>query len=173
MQRPALTGRLRRCPCILCARRVARASLSRAVLRPGPVVARHGNPVDRGIAALARHVGLARRTTCPLSAAVEEICTMREPLRFAKYAIRVVAVAALLSACSPPPRAGAPVAPAAPANECTAPPISTPLFLRGSMSNWALDDSYAFQYHCRTFVLNVNLSGAHRFRIADTAFSPA
>ncbi|HSE13655.1 MAG TPA: glycoside hydrolase family 13 protein, partial [Rudaea sp.] len=51
--------------------------------------------------------------------------------------------------------------------------VSGPLFLRGSMTNWALDDDYAFQYQCDAYVLNVNLAGTQRFRISDAASSPA
>ncbi|HSE12961.1 MAG TPA: hypothetical protein VLB69_10030, partial [Rudaea sp.] len=41
------------------------------------------------------------------------------------------------------------------------------------MTNWALDDDYAFQYQCDAYVLNVNLAGTQRFRISDAASSPA
>ena len=40
------------------------------------------------------------------------------------------------------------------------------------MTNWAVDDDYAFQYQCDAYVLNVNLSGEQRFRITDAASTP-
>jgi hypothetical protein len=55
---------------------------------------------------------------------------------------------------------------------CTPAPIAGPLFLRGAMTNWALDDDYTFQYQCDAYVLNVNLTGTLGFRITDAASSP-
>lgn len=41
------------------------------------------------------------------------------------------------------------------------------------MANWALRDDFAFQYHCNAYVLNVNLTGVHEFRITDERSSDA
>ena len=56
---------------------------------------------------------------------------------------------------------------------CMPPPVAGPLLLRGTMSNWALDDDYTFQYQCDAYVLNVNLTGPHTFRVGDAASTPA
>jgi cyclomaltodextrinase / maltogenic alpha-amylase / neopullulanase len=55
--------------------------------------------------------------------------------------------------------------------ECSPPPAIAPLFLRGTMTTWALRDDLQFQYRCDAYVLNVNLTGAHTFRITDARFS--
>jgi glycosidase len=79
-----------------------------------------------------------------------------------------------LGGCVAPTPVSATKAPAPAATQaCAPPPVASPLFLRGAMSNWALDDDYTFQYQCDSYVLNVNLTGALGFRITDAASSPA
>ncbi len=41
------------------------------------------------------------------------------------------------------------------------------LFLRGTMNNWGALDSFAFQYSCDAYYLNVDLKGEHSFKVAD------
>jgi glycosidase len=49
-----------------------------------------------------------------------------------------------------------------------APPLgATRLYLRGTMNNFAALDTFAFQFSCDAYYLNVDLSGRHEFRIAD------
>ena len=94
--------------------------------------------------------------------------------RFANSSsLLAVALVCLALAGCPAPRhdVGTPSAHAV-EPDCSPPPFSTPLFLRGSMSNWALDDDYEFQYQCNSYVLNVNLAGTQRFRITDAATTP-
>jgi len=52
----------------------------------------------------------------------------------------------------------------------SAPFGDTPLFLRGTMNNWAAQDDFAFQYSCDAYYLNVKLSADHDFKIADAAW---
>jgi glycosidase len=55
-----------------------------------------------------------------------------------------------------------------------APPLgATPLFLRGTMNNWAALDDYAFQYSCDAYYLNVDLNGRQEFKIADATWKDA
>jgi glycosidase len=54
---------------------------------------------------------------------------------------------------------------AAPA--CAPPPLSAPLFLRGTMTTWTPREDMQFEYRCDGYWLDVNLSGAHEFRITD------
>ena len=56
------------------------------------------------------------------------------------------------------------------AERCVAPPISEPLFLRGTMTIWTPREDLQFAYRCNAYVLNVDLSGAHEFRITDARF---
>jgi glycosidase len=49
----------------------------------------------------------------------------------------------------------------------------TALFMRGSMNNFAALETFAFQYHCDAYYLNVKLSGRHEFKVADAAWQPA
>jgi cyclomaltodextrinase / maltogenic alpha-amylase / neopullulanase len=51
-----------------------------------------------------------------------------------------------------------------------APLGDTPLFLRGSLNNWAALDDYAFQYSCDAYYLNVKASGRQSFKIADAGW---
>src|SRR5580765_8205483 len=81
----------------------------------------------------------------------------------------IVAAACLgLDGCAAPPPASATAAPAPVVTPtCVPPPVAGPLFLRGAMTNWALDDDYTFQYQCDSYVLNVDLIGTLGFRITD------
>ncbi len=47
------------------------------------------------------------------------------------------------------------------------------LFLRGTPNNWAALDSYAFQYSCDAYYLNLKLQGRHEFKVADAAWTRA
>ena len=58
------------------------------------------------------------------------------------------------------------------AQVCRPAPMAAPLFLRGSMTNWALDDDYVFQYVCNEYLLNVDLRGLQQLRITDAASTP-
>jgi glycosidase len=99
----------------------------------------------------------------------------RRGVLLALVAAAVLCAGLALPACSGSPRSGgAAAAPAVapPAPPCTTPPIAAGLFLRGTMTNWALDDDYTFAYVCNEYVLNVELTGAQRFRIGDAASTP-
>lgn len=54
-----------------------------------------------------------------------------------------------------------------------APLGATTLFLRGTMNNWAALESYAFQFSCDAYYLNLTLTGRHEFKIADAAWQEA
>lgn len=54
-----------------------------------------------------------------------------------------------------------------------APPMPTPLFLRGSPNGWGASEEYAFTWACDAYYLNVDLLGRHEFKIADAAWTPA
>lgn len=57
---------------------------------------------------------------------------------------------------------------------CPAPPLGdATLFLRGSMNNFGALESYAFQYSCDGYYLNVRLNGKHTFKIADAKWLDA
>jgi len=73
-------------------------------------------------------------------------------------------VAASLAGCSAPPlqKTSAPAE-----SSCRPAPIAEKLFLRGSITSWALRDDMAFQYRCDAYVLNVEATGAHEFKITD------
>lgn len=73
--------------------------------------------------------------------------------------IRFVAVATVLFAVS------------AQADEhCAAPPLAEPPFLRGTMTTWTPREDLQFRWRCNAYELNVNLTGAHEFRITDARF---
>ena len=79
---------------------------------------------------------------------------------------------ALLAGCgtSAGPGAGA----TASAASCSAPPLgATTLYLRGTMNQWQPDEAAEFRWACNAYVLNVQLSGAQRFKIADDSWSAA
>jgi glycosidase len=63
--------------------------------------------------------------------------------------------------------------PAPAKSACVPAPLATTLFLRGSITTWALRDDMAFQYACDAYVLNVDASGPHEFRITDAQSRPA
>jgi len=54
---------------------------------------------------------------------------------------------------------------------CRPPPLKQRLFLRGTMTTWTLREDLAFRYVCDAYLLNVDLQGAHTFRITDERFS--
>jgi cyclomaltodextrinase / maltogenic alpha-amylase / neopullulanase len=57
-------------------------------------------------------------------------------------------------------------------SKCDTPPLDQKiLYLRGSMNTWAVNEDYAFEFHCDAYYLNVNTSGHHEFRIADVSWS--
>jgi cyclomaltodextrinase / maltogenic alpha-amylase / neopullulanase len=48
------------------------------------------------------------------------------------------------------------------------PPANTPkLYLRGTPNNWTVLDEFAFRFSCDAYYLNVKLTGAHSFKVAD------
>jgi cyclomaltodextrinase / maltogenic alpha-amylase / neopullulanase len=60
------------------------------------------------------------------------------------------------------------------ADDCRPDPLNgEPLFLRGTMNNWAAQDDWAFQYRCNAWLLNVKLQGRHDFKIADESWTDA
>ena len=59
---------------------------------------------------------------------------------------------------------------AAATEHCVPPPISEPLFLRGTMTTWTPREDLQFAYRCNAYVLNVKLSGTHEFRVTDARF---
>src|SRR3954467_12116096 len=73
--------------------------------------------------------------------------------------IRLIALLVLLPAISA--HAG---------QRCTAPPLAESPFLRGTMTTWTPREDLQFRWRCDAYVLNVNLSGAHEFRITDARF---
>jgi glycosidase len=92
-------------------------------------------------------------------------------------ALAAIAAATVLLACSSP----GPPSPPSPSHArlpvradspCQPAPLAGPLFLRGSMTNWALDDDYAFQYVCNEYLLNVDLHGVHNFRLSALGAQP-
>jgi cyclomaltodextrinase len=83
-----------------------------------------------------------------------------------------LAAAALLAGCSTPagPGAGA----ASSGAGCSAPALgATTLYLRGTMNQWQPDEAAEFRWACNAYVLNVQLDGTHRFKIADDSWSAA
>ena len=88
-------------------------------------------------------------------------------------AFSIVSIGSRISAQTAPAPAEPADAHGLPPISCAPPPVAAPLFLRGTMTNWALDDDYTFRYDCLGYVLNVALSGTQRFRISDSASSPA
>ncbi len=63
-------------------------------------------------------------------------------------------------------RVGKPVDESA-AAKCSPPPLATTLYLRGSMNTWVAQDLDAFQYACDAYYLNVDITGAHEFKIVE------
>jgi glycosidase len=59
------------------------------------------------------------------------------------------------------------------ASSCRPAPFADRLFLRGSITHWALRDDMAFQYICDTYVLNVDATETQEFRITDAQSKPA
>jgi cyclomaltodextrinase / maltogenic alpha-amylase / neopullulanase len=58
--------------------------------------------------------------------------------------------------------------------DCPAPPLGdSPLFLRGTMNNWAALDEYAFTWNCDAYYLNVDLASRQEFKVADAAWKDA
>ncbi len=59
-------------------------------------------------------------------------------------------------------------------SECQLPPFGlTPIFLRGSMNNWAALEDYQLQWHCDAYYLNVRLDGRFDFKFSDAAWTKA
>ncbi|MCA2998638.1 MAG: hypothetical protein ING75_08550 [Rhodocyclaceae bacterium] len=53
--------------------------------------------------------------------------------------------------------------------DCPSPPQGEKVFyLRGTMNNWSALETYAFEYRCDAYYLNVKLNGLHEFRLADS-----
>ena len=52
----------------------------------------------------------------------------------------------------------------------TAPWGDNPPFLRGTMNQWQADEASEFVWRCNAYQLNVQLSGEHRFMIADDSW---
>jgi len=77
-----------------------------------------------------------------------------------------VVLIALGTGCAAPNRTPT-AAPRTTASACAPAPLATTLFLRGSITTWALRDDMAFQYVCDAWVLNVDAAGPHEFRITD------
>ena len=50
--------------------------------------------------------------------------------------------------------------------------LSQPVYLRGDLNNWGALESYAFQFSCDAYYLNVDLNGRYRFKVADAAWTP-
>jgi len=91
-------------------------------------------------------------------------------IRNATRTLAGLLVAGLGIGCTPQtPRPEA----AAPSADCRPAPLATTLFLRGSVTSWALRDDMAFQYDCDAYVLNVAASGPHEFKITDARSQPA
>jgi len=77
---------------------------------------------------------------------------------------------AMLASCAHAPHESS--APAAShARTCLPPPLSRPLFLRGTMNTWVTQELDAFVYDCDAYTLDVDLHGVQEFRIADEKLS--
>ncbi len=95
---------------------------------------------------------------------------MKKPLRHVIRAGCAFTILVLLDGCAPAPRAS--VVPATSSVRACAPaPLSTPLFLRGTMNTWVTQELDAFAYDCDAYTLDVDLRGAQDFRIADEKLS--
>ena len=80
---------------------------------------------------------------------------------------------ALLAGCGSPGGPGALPTTTAAAG-CSAPPLGpTTLYLRGTMNQWQPDEAAEFRWACDAYVLNVQLSGTQRFKVADDSWSAA
>ncbi len=67
-----------------------------------------------------------------------------------------------------------PLTPTLQIETCPLPPLGmNTLFLRGTMNNWATIDSFLFQFRCDAYYLNVNVTGRHEFKLADSGWQPA
>ena len=89
----------------------------------------------------------------------------RPPLHRLIAAIAPVAVAAVMPALVPAAAAAAPEA-------CRADPLGgRPLYLRGSFNGWTADDRHRFTWACDRHELVATLSGEHRFKLGDEAWS--
>lgn len=59
-------------------------------------------------------------------------------------------------------------------SDCQKPPFGdTPIFLRGSMNNWAALDDYQLQWHCDAYHVNVKLNGRYDFKFGDASWTKA
>jgi glycosidase len=90
--------------------------------------------------------------------------------RTAGVALACALMVAGLSGCSAPPLQKAPAPTQA---SCHPAPFAERLFLRGSITSWALRDDMAFQYRCDAYVLNVDATGAQEFKITDAQSNAA
>jgi glycosidase len=77
----------------------------------------------------------------------------------------VLLVAGIFTGCAAPPVGQPPAVAAQPA--CHPAPFPDALFLRGSITNWALRDDMTFQYRCDAYLLNVDATGPQEFKITD------
>jgi|GEM_PF-117670 len=59
------------------------------------------------------------------------------------------------------------------AAKCAPAPFAATLYLRGSMNSWVAQDLDAFQYACDAYYLNVDITGAHEFKIVDAGGAKA
>jgi glycosidase len=58
--------------------------------------------------------------------------------------------------------------------QCPPPPLAdTPLYLLGTMNGGVASPRWQFRHVCDAYYLDVDLSGEHRFRIADASASPS
>lgn len=59
-------------------------------------------------------------------------------------------------------------------SDCQQAPFGdTPIFLRGSMNNWAALEDYQLQWHCDAYQLNVKLNGRFDFKFGDAGWTKA
>lgn len=54
---------------------------------------------------------------------------------------------------------------------CQPAPLSSTLYLRGTMNHWVTQELDAFRYDCDAYYLNVDLAGTQKFRISDASFA--
>lgn len=112
------------------------------------------------------------RTQCAASPRTSQ-CAALPRRRGIVAALVFLAVIAANGCTRAPATSSPPAAKAASASPCRPAPFTAPLFLRGSITNWALRDDMRLQYRCDGYVLNVEASGTHEFKIADGPFAPA
>ncbi|OYU66920.1 MAG: hypothetical protein CFE45_43720, partial [Burkholderiales bacterium PBB5] len=91
--------------------------------------------------------------------------------RWANLAAMLTALAMAGACTSVVPLAPPGVRDQSAAGACSAAPWGdNPPYLRGTMNQWQADEASEFVWRCNAYQLNVQLSGEHRFKIADDSW---